>query len=145
MFRVISGMFVILVLVVLTSVTSFAQEELPPAPEVPPDPVSSSVLDGMLLMSNESMIMLVAGVVLSMVSTIVVKQAWSDDIKAGIYFLVCLGFGLLYTVTLDEWSTADLARRVMLVFVAGTLFYQTMKGPMQTLTIRTDNAMNRTE
>lgn len=123
---------------------ALAQEELPSPPEVPTQPVSSSVLDGVLAMSTESMIMLVAGVVLSLVSSILLKQTWSDDIKAGIFFLVCLAFGVVYTLTLDEWSTTDMGRRVLLVLVSGTLFYQLFKGPMQTFTTRSDVALNRT-
>jgi len=113
-------------------------EALPPIPEQPPDPVSSSLLDGMLLMSSEAMIMLVAGVILSFVTSVLVKQAWSDDIKAGIYFAICIVFGLVYTLTLDEWNTADAGRRILLVLVAGTLFYQLFKGPMQAVTTRSD-------
>ena len=123
---------------------AMAQEELPPAPDLPPSPVSSSLLDGVLLMSNESMIMLVAGVVLSMVSAVLFRQAWSDDIKAALFFLACVVFGLIYTLTLDDWNTADAGRRILLVLVAGTLFYQMFKGPMQTFTVRTDDALNRT-
>jgi hypothetical protein len=135
---------VIGVFAALLPMAAFAQEELPAAPEVPPEPVSSSVLDGILLMSNESMIMLVAGVVLSMVSAVLFRQTWSDDIKAGLYFLICVAFGLIYTLTLDEWNTADAGRRILLVLVAGTLFYQLFKGPMQTATVRTDAMLNRT-
>jgi hypothetical protein len=129
----------------LVPTVAFAQEDLPPAPEVPPDPVSSSVLDGLLLMSNESLVMMVAGVVLSMASGVIFRQTWSDDIKAALFFGACVAFGAIYTLAQDDnFSGADMGRRIILVLATGTVFYQLFKGPMQAFTTRTDAALNRT-
>lgn len=119
-------------------------EELPPAPDVPPAPVSSSIFDGFLQMSNEAILMMVAGVVISLIMSIPLQQAWGDDVKALLVLIACVIFGVIYTLTLDEWDTADLGRRVLLIMGAATGFYLLFKGPMQTLTTRTDGMLNRT-
>jgi hypothetical protein len=139
MLGVIVGLAALLVLPVM----ALAQEELPPAPDVPPQPVSSSVLDGLLLMSNEALVMMVAGVVLSMASGVIFRQTWSDDVKAGAFFLICCLFGLVYTLAVDTWSWADFGRRILIIMATGTVFYQLFKGPMQTFTTRTDSMMGR--
>lgn len=127
----------------LLPVMAMAQGELPTAPEVPPPTDSASFFDGMLRMSNETLLLMVAGFVISLVMAIPLQQAWGDDLKALLVFLVCIGFGIVYTLTLDEWSTADLGRRILLVMGAATGFYIFFKGPMQTFTARTDNLLHR--
>lgn len=139
----ITFVLVSLIAALMPAVTFAQGEELPSAPEVPPAPVSSSFFDGFLLMSNEAILMMVAGVVISLIMSIPLQQAWGDDVKALLVFVACAVFGLIYTLTLDEWDTADLGRRVLLIMGAATGFYLLFKGPMQTLTTRTDTMLNR--
>lgn len=122
-----------------------AQEELPEGPEVPPSPPSSSsLLDGMLLMSNEALIMLVAGVVLSLVWSIFEKQTWGAEVKALGFFAVCCIFGVVYSLAVDDDFTAgDIGRRVLVTLAAGTIFYLTFRKPLNALEARSDGWLNR--
>jgi uncharacterized membrane protein YfcA len=138
-------LFVVLasLIVALLPMMTFAQEELPPAPDVPPGVESASIFDGLLMMSNESLLMMVAGVVISLIMAVPIRQTWGDDVKAVAVFLVCVAFGAIYTLSLAEWETADLGRRVLLIMATATGFYLLFKGPMRAFTARTDALLKR--
>jgi hypothetical protein len=132
------------VIAALFPVAVIAQEELPEAPEVPPQPVSSSLLDGILSMSNEAMIMLVAGVLLSLVWSIFEQQKWSPEVKALGFFAVCCVFGVIYSLAVDDdFTSGDIGRRILVTLAAGTIFYLTFRKPLNSLEARSDAWLNR--
>jgi hypothetical protein len=141
-YRLTAGFFALLA--GLIPALALAQEELPPAPEVPPGPTSSSLLDGILSMSNESMIMLVAGVVLSLVWSVVEQQTWSPEVKALGFFLACVLFGVIYSLAVDDgFNGGDIGRRILVTLAAGTVFYLTFRGPLNSLEARSDGWLKR--
>ena len=122
---------------------ALAQEEIP-APENPPDPISSSVLDGFLTMSNEMLVLFVGGIILSAVFTFFKNQAWPNDVKTVLFFLCCCVFGLAYTFYASDWSASDWGRRTLVTFGVGTGTFLLLKSGMQTLSARGDRILGRT-
>ena len=121
-----------------------AQDEIP-STEQPPSPVSSSVIDGFLSMSNESLYLFVIAGVLSFLCAIVFRQGWANDLKAAIFAVICFAAGAVYTyVDQDNWQTSDWIRRGITMAVVGTLFYLAFKNPLRTFTLRTDHMIGRT-
>ncbi len=140
-------------LVALVPAVAFAQDVTPtatavsgsiPNPENPPLPVSSSVIDGVLSMSNTSLYLFVIAGVLSFACAIVFRQSWPADLKTALFALSCLVAGAIYTyVDQDHWVTSDWIRRFITMAVVGTLFYKTFQSGLQRFSIRTDTTLKR--
>lgn len=126
---------------------ALAQEELPPTPEAPPaNPISASTLDGLLLMSEEAILMAVAGAILSVVYGAVSRTSWASDVKWLGFFAVCVVFGILYSfIATDDTGGWDISRRILFSLGSGVFFYTKFAASaMQTFTARTDTMLNRT-
>ncbi len=145
--RWLFALYVAIVGFAMTAMSALAQEDdaLAAAPTDPESPVSSSIIDGVLLLSNEALILTALSFVSSILTSVFLRNDWSDDIKAAVYAVVSFGLALVYTlIGSDDFAAEDIGRRFLLAFVVGTIFYQMLKGPMQTFTTRTDSLLGRT-
>ena len=144
--RISTRCFAILAaLFALMPMLAFAQDNIP-GTENPVPQTSSSIIDGFLAMSNESLYLMLVAIVTSIACGFIFKQTWNDDYKAGLYGVICLILGAGYTyVDQDHWSTTDWIRRFLTMAVVGTVFYKLYKPAMRALTVRTDEKMGRTK
>lgn len=136
-------------LLALSPALAYAQDEVPndpiPVVENPVEQTSSSLIDGFLAMSSESLYLLIIAGVLSFFCAIVFRQAWPNDVKTLVYALVCFAAGAVYTyVDQDNWSSSDWIRRGLTMAVVGTVFYKLYRPAMQEFTVRTDGLRSRT-
>jgi hypothetical protein len=136
-------------MVALVPMYAMAQEdEIPndpiPVVENPVEQTSSSLIDGFLAMSSESLYLFLIAGVLSFLFAIVARQAWANDVKTLGYVALCFVAGAVYTyVDQDTWATNDWIRRGLTMAVVGTVFYKLYRPAMQSFTTRTDAMLNR--